>query len=148
MHTEQKVWSSWSLRQQNYLNYPTFTEYFVKTKICQSSCGASFLWGPLFGRTCWTCLNPPLNLSRARHIGPLSSWKSNTYQAMLQVIGSSSCISNTSAQGSTKIKVHITKFQYRYLERPYGFADKKASIRWQDSARRQFQAGLKGDLGL
>jgi len=22
--------------------------------------GASFLWGPLFGRTCWTCLNPPL----------------------------------------------------------------------------------------
>ena len=26
--------------------------------------------------------------------------------------------------------------------------NKKASIRWQDSARRQFQAGLKGDLGL
>jgi len=25
---------------------------------------------------------------------------------------------------------------------------KKASIRWQDSARRQFQAGLKGDVGL
>jgi len=22
--------------------------------------GAPFLWGPLFGRTCWTCLNPPL----------------------------------------------------------------------------------------
>ena len=29
MHTEQKVWSNWSLRQQNYLNYPT--EYFVIT---------------------------------------------------------------------------------------------------------------------
>jgi len=32
------------------------------------------------------------------------------------------------------------------------FADfslnKKASIRWQDSARRQFQAGLRGDIGL
>jgi len=26
--------------------------------------------------------------------------------------------------------------------------NKKASIRWQDSARRQFQAGLRGDLGL
>ena len=25
---------------------------------------------------------------------------------------------------------------------------KKASIRWQDSARRQFQAGLRGDVGL
>ena len=25
---------------------------------------------------------------------------------------------------------------------------KKASIRWQDSARRQFQAGLIGDVGL
>jgi len=22
--------------------------------------GAPFLWGPLFGWTCWTCLNPPL----------------------------------------------------------------------------------------
>ena len=31
MHTEQKVWSNWSLRQQNDLNYPTFTEYFVIT---------------------------------------------------------------------------------------------------------------------
>ena len=26
--------------------------------------------------------------------------------------------------------------------------NKKASIRWQDSARRQFQAGLRGDIGL
>ena len=25
-----------------------------------SSSGAPFLWGPLFGRICWTCLNPPL----------------------------------------------------------------------------------------
>jgi len=31
-------------------------------KICRSSCGGPFLWGPLFGRTCWTCLNPPLGL--------------------------------------------------------------------------------------
>jgi len=37
MHTEQKIWSNWSLGQQNYLNYPTFTEYFVITKICRSS---------------------------------------------------------------------------------------------------------------
>jgi len=26
--------------------------------------------------------------------------------------------------------------------------NKKASIRWQDSARHQFQAGLRGDVGL
>ena len=26
-------------------------------------CGGPLLWGPLFGRTCWTCLNPPLFLS-------------------------------------------------------------------------------------
>jgi len=26
--------------------------------------------------------------------------------------------------------------------------NKNASIRWQDSARRQFQAGLRGDVGL
>ena len=29
------------------------------SKICRSSCGAP----PLFGRTCWTCLNPPLLLT-------------------------------------------------------------------------------------
>jgi len=32
-------------------------------KFFWSSCGASLLWGPLFGRTCWTCLNPPLTTS-------------------------------------------------------------------------------------
>ena len=26
--------------------------------------------------------------------------------------------------------------------------EKKASNRWQDSAHRQFQAGLRGDVGL
>jgi len=30
----------------------------------------------------------------------------------------------------------------------YYYYYKKASIRWQDSARRQFQAGLRGDVGL
>ena len=60
MQTEQKIWSNWILRQQNYLTYPTFTEYFVITKICRSSCGGPLFVGPLFGRTCWTCLNPPL----------------------------------------------------------------------------------------
>ena len=29
-------------------------------KICRSSCGAPFCGAQLFGRTCWTCLNPPL----------------------------------------------------------------------------------------
>ena len=33
MHTEQKVWRNWSLRQQNYLTYPTLPV---------------LLWGPLF----------------------------------------------------------------------------------------------------
>jgi len=45
MHTEQKVWSDWSLRQQNYLNYPTFTEYFVITWLLSADV---LLWGPLF----------------------------------------------------------------------------------------------------
>ena len=37
--------------------------YFVISgvqKIRHSFCCAPFLWEPLFGRTCWTCLNPPL----------------------------------------------------------------------------------------
>ena len=47
MQAEQKVWSNWSLRQQNHLNYPTFTEYFVITKICRSSWGAPFCGAPV-----------------------------------------------------------------------------------------------------
>jgi len=46
MHTEQKVGSNWSLRQQNYLPVLLW--------------GPLFVGGPLFDRTCWTCLNPPL----------------------------------------------------------------------------------------
>ena len=45
MHTEQKVWSNLSLRQQNYLNYPTFTEYFVITWLLSDHV---LLWGPIF----------------------------------------------------------------------------------------------------
>jgi len=30
----------------------------------------------------------------------------------------------------------------------YLYGNKKASNRWQDSARRQFQAGLRGDVEL
>ena len=50
MHTEQKVWSNWSFRQQNYLNYPTFTECFViyamLQKFAGSFVGAPFCEGP------------------------------------------------------------------------------------------------------
>ena len=35
-----------------------------------------------------------------------------------------------------------------FLHQPVMNNDNKASIRWQDSARRQFQAGLRGDVGL
>jgi len=45
MHTEQKVWNNCSLRQQNYLTYPTFTEYFVITWLLSAHV---LLWGPLF----------------------------------------------------------------------------------------------------
>ena len=45
MHTGQKVWSNWSLRQQNYLNYPTFTEYFVITGLFSAHV---LLSGPFF----------------------------------------------------------------------------------------------------
>ena len=62
MHTEQKMWSNWSLRQQNYLNYPIFNEYFVITWLFSTHVllWGPFFVGPLFGWTCWTCLNPPL----------------------------------------------------------------------------------------
>ena len=42
--------SNWSLRQQNYLNYPTFTECFVicyVAKICRFSCGGPFCGAPV-----------------------------------------------------------------------------------------------------
>jgi len=45
MHTEQKVWSNCSLSQQNYVNYPTCTEYFVITWLFSAHV---LLWGPIF----------------------------------------------------------------------------------------------------
>ena len=38
------------------------TCYHVAKKGKMCLCGAPFLWGPLFGRTCWPCLNPPLRV--------------------------------------------------------------------------------------
>ena len=35
--------------------------YFQYAKKFRFFCGGPFLWGPLFGRACWTCLNSPLN---------------------------------------------------------------------------------------
>jgi len=82
MLTEQKVWNNWSLRQQNYLNYPTFTEYFVitwlRTYVYCLYAISNYIWhvamlqkfaGPLVGPlfcgarvrpNMLTCLNPPL----------------------------------------------------------------------------------------
>jgi len=63
MHTEQKVWSNLSLRQQNYLILSDIYWIFRNNMVIFGPCplvGAPFLCGPLFGRTCWTCLNPPL----------------------------------------------------------------------------------------
>ena len=38
------------------------------------ACGAPFLWGTLFGRTCWTCLNPPLCLYHRRLLSMLTEF--------------------------------------------------------------------------
>jgi len=46
MHTEQKVWSNWSFRQQNYLNYPTI---FRNNVVIFGTCplvGPPFCGGP------------------------------------------------------------------------------------------------------
>jgi len=42
---------------------------------------------------------------------------------------------------------HCTSQAYG-LDMHHRVKTKKASIRWQDSARRQFEAGLRGDVGL
>jgi len=80
MHTEQTAWSNWSLRHLtwhfmtparhtksfSYYYFSYFWHVAMLQKIAaRSSCGAVF-WGPLFGRTCWTCLNPPLETIRRR----------------------------------------------------------------------------------
>jgi len=42
----------------------------------------------------------------------------------------------------------MVRSHLHYWSFVWDYIDKKASIRWQDSARRQFQAGLRGDVGL
>jgi len=39
-------------------------------------------------------------------------------------------------------------YMNNFIEYIYKEIYKNASIRWQDSARRQFQVGLRGDVGL
>jgi len=43
---------------------------------------------------------------------------------------------------------HELFFPGHFCKPTHLIKDKKASIRWQDSARRQFQAGLRGYIGL
>ena len=76
MHTEQKVWSNWSLRQQNYLNYPTFTEYFV---ICYVAKKAGRLVGPLFvGAPVWPNMpNMPKSASAISYCEGFLGWFAN-----------------------------------------------------------------------
>ena len=53
----------------------------------------------------------------------------------------------TQSQGYNVHQSHcVTPVCFYY--RCFFILNKKASIRWQDSARRQFEAGLKGDVGL
>ena len=40
-----------------------FVRHVAMLQKLLSSCGGHFLWGALFGRTCWTCLNPPLEFT-------------------------------------------------------------------------------------
>ena len=56
----------------------------------------------------------------------------------------SSCIIYIRQQISTTWPKCMTHHKHSSVEN----SNKKASIRWQDSARRQFQAGLIGDVGL
>jgi len=52
--------SRWALAHISSYNY--FRHVAMLQKFAGPLVGDPFLWGPLFGRMCWTCLNPPLNL--------------------------------------------------------------------------------------
>jgi len=80
-----------------------------------SCCGGPFLWGPLFGRTCWTCLNPPLagpNTSgdggNCLHLklGQISTcrgkWPSNKHNYVLSNAGLSNALTKSGICASLK----------------------------------------------
>ena len=55
--------------RDSFIAFPLFPNHYFNISGLLPCCkkmkkyafvGAPFLWGPLFGRTCWTCLNPPL----------------------------------------------------------------------------------------
>jgi len=56
-----------------YFNY--FRHVAMLQKFAGPLVGAPFLWGPLFSRTCWTCLNPPLPYSSWGACSFSSTWK-------------------------------------------------------------------------
>jgi len=51
----------WNARDTQAMRWTIFLAcYHVVKNEKMRFCGGPLLWGPLFGRTCWTCLNPPL----------------------------------------------------------------------------------------
>jgi len=101
-------------------------------------------------------------IRRTQSIGFHLKWNACELNAVKYLLASINSLNTQDAQTSYKVSAVMLKALLNYNQptlicRPLTvvkvvtltlLVNKKASIRWQDSARRQFQAGLIGDVGL
>jgi len=81
-----------------------------------------------------TCVLPYLSVFEKKH------WYLNVLMSRFTYFGFILLTYLDPGRSDSKVKVSVKVHGHRM--------NKKASIRRQDSARRQFQAGLRGDVGL
>jgi len=125
-------------------------------------CGRSTLLRIFF---CFTTIFFAIRSSlirRTQSIGFHLKWNACELNAVKYLLASINSLNTQDAQTSYKVSAVTLKALLNYNQptlicRPLTvvkvvtltlLVNKKASIRWQDSARRQFQAGLRGDVGL
>ena len=98
-----------------YFNY--FRHVAMLQKFAGLLVGAPFLWGPLFGRTCWTCLNPPLRvLDKSRTVQLADA--TGDFACLVFVLLAASARPRFVQSASWCIRGLLTMSSYRINNRP------------------------------
>ena len=82
--------------------------HFIDNRQNWSSCGGPISVGALFGRTCWTCLNPPLAVSEAYQTLLCGVWNSGAnYKKWSLVINGGNDLETILALFAVLIIIHF-----------------------------------------
>jgi len=77
-----------------------------------SHVGAPFLWGPLFDRTCWTCLNPPLKVGQYHGVIHIGSWPTPVAMVTKSWLFEQNLIGYNSVCIGDKCQILVSKWRF------------------------------------